>query len=58
VLIVGLVIIPALAPPLLATSDPIDQDLIVVLKPPFWLADGALRYTGCACNHWLEMSDP
>jgi len=44
VVIVGLVIVAALAAPLLATSDPIDQDLTIVLKPPFWLADGSLRY--------------
>ena len=44
VLIVGVVIVAALAAPLLATTDPIDQDLTVVLKPPFWLADGSLRY--------------
>jgi peptide/nickel transport system permease protein len=44
VVIVGVVIIAALAAPLLATTDPIDQDLTVVLKPPFWLADGSLRY--------------
>ena len=34
----------ALAAPLLATTDPIDQDLTVVLKPPFWLEDGSLRH--------------
>ncbi len=43
-LIVGLVIVAALAAPLLATTDPIDQDLSVALKPPFWLADGSLRH--------------
>lgn len=43
-LIVGLVVVAALAAPLLATSDPIDQDLSVVLKPPFWLEDGSLRH--------------
>jgi peptide/nickel transport system permease protein len=44
VVIVGLVIVAALAAPLLATTDPIDQDLTVVLKPPFWLEDGSLRH--------------
>jgi peptide/nickel transport system permease protein len=43
-LIVGLVIVTALAAPLLATTDPIDQDLAVALKPPFWLEDGSLRH--------------
>ncbi len=43
-LIVGFVIVAALAAPLLATTDPIDQDLSVALKPPFWLADGSLRH--------------
>lgn len=43
-LIVGLVIVAALAAPLLATTDPIDQDLTVVLKPPFWLEDGSVRH--------------
>ena len=43
-LIVGLVIVAALGAPLLATTDPIDQDLTVVLKPPFWLPDGSLRH--------------
>jgi peptide/nickel transport system permease protein len=42
--IVGLVIVAALAAPLLATTDPIDQDLTVVLKPPFWREDGSLRH--------------
>src|SRR5262245_42886069 len=41
-LIVGLVIVAALAAPILATTDPIDQDLTVALKPPFWLEDGSL----------------
>ncbi len=44
VLIVGLVVIAALAAPLLATTDPIDQDLAVALKPPFWMADGSLQH--------------
>ena len=44
VLIVGLVVVAALAAPLLATSDPIDQDLTVALKPPFWMADGSLQH--------------
>jgi peptide/nickel transport system permease protein len=43
-LIVGLVIVAALAAPLLAATDPIDQDLTIVLKPPFWLQDGSLRH--------------
>jgi peptide/nickel transport system permease protein len=42
--IVGLVIMAAVAAPLLATSDPIDQDLTVVLKPPFWLEDGSVQH--------------
>jgi len=44
VLIVGLVVIAALAAPLLATTDPIDQDLAVALKPPFWMAEGSLQH--------------
>jgi peptide/nickel transport system permease protein len=43
-LIVGLVIVAALAAPLLAATDPIDQDLSIVLKPPFWLQDGSLSH--------------
>src|SRR5262249_3035608 len=43
-LIVGLVIVAALAAPLLATTDPIDQDLTVALKPPFWQLDGSLHH--------------
>jgi peptide/nickel transport system permease protein len=43
-IIVGLVIVTALGAPLLATTDPIDQDLTVVLKPPFWLEDGSLQH--------------
>jgi peptide/nickel transport system permease protein len=43
-LIVGLVIVAALAAPQLATTDPIDQDLTVALKPPFWAADGSLQH--------------
>jgi peptide/nickel transport system permease protein len=42
--IVGLVVVAALAAPLLATSDPTEQDLAVVLKPPFWLEDGSLQH--------------
>src|SRR5215831_17446195 len=42
--IVGLVIVAALAAPLLATSDPIDQDLSVALKPPFWREGGSLEH--------------
>ncbi len=44
ILIVGLVIVAALAAPLLATTDPIDQDLAAALKPPFWLEDGSLQH--------------
>jgi peptide/nickel transport system permease protein len=43
-LVVGAVCIAALAAPLLATTDPIEQDLTVVLKPPFWLEDGSLQH--------------
>jgi peptide/nickel transport system permease protein len=43
-LIVGLVIVAAVAAPLLATTDPIDQDLTVVLRPPFWMEDGSVRH--------------
>lgn len=43
-LIVGLVIVAALAAPWLATTDPIDQDLAAALKPPFWLQDGSLEH--------------
>jgi peptide/nickel transport system permease protein len=43
-LIVGLVIVAALAAPLLATTDPIDQDLTAALRPPFWLRDGSLQH--------------
>ena len=43
-LIVGLVIVAALAAPWLATTDPIDQDLAAALKPPSWLADGSLEH--------------
>lgn len=43
-IIVGLVIIAALAAPFLATGDPIDQDLTVTLKPPFWMEDGSRQH--------------
>ena len=43
-MIVGLVIVAALAAPLLVTTDPIDQDLTVVLRPPFWMEDGSVRH--------------
>lgn len=43
-LIVGLVIVAALAAPWLATTDPIDQDLAAALKPPFWSQDGSLEH--------------
>src|SRR5215813_4479962 len=42
--IVGLVIVAALAAPLLATTDPVEQDLAVALKPPFWKEDGSLGH--------------
>ncbi len=42
--IVLLVVVAALGAPLLATSDPIEQDLTVVLKPPFWIANGSLEH--------------
>jgi peptide/nickel transport system permease protein len=42
--IVGLVLVAALAAPLLATTDPIEQDLSVALKPPFWQGDGSLGH--------------
>jgi peptide/nickel transport system permease protein len=42
--IVGLAIVAAVAAPWLATTDPIDQDLAVVLKPPFWQEEGSLRH--------------
>jgi peptide/nickel transport system permease protein len=42
--IVGLVVVAAVAAPLLATSDPTAQDLAVVLKPPFWLEDGSWHH--------------
>jgi peptide/nickel transport system permease protein len=44
VLIVGLVVVAALMAPLLATTDPIEQDLTVALRPPFWMADGSLEH--------------
>jgi peptide/nickel transport system permease protein len=43
-ILVGLVIMSALAAPLLATSDPVEQDLTAVLKPPYWQADGSLDH--------------
>ena len=43
-MIVGLVIVAALGAPLLATTDPIDQDLTVALKPPLWHADGSAQH--------------
>src|SRR4029453_18066941 len=43
-LIVGLVIVMAVAAPLLATTARIDQDLSVALKPPFWREDGSLSH--------------
>src|SRR3712207_6389059 len=44
ILIVGLVVLVALAAPLLATRDPIEQSLIDVLKPPAWQAEGTLDH--------------
>jgi peptide/nickel transport system permease protein len=43
-LIVGLVIVAALAAPWLATTDPIEQDLAAALRPPFWAQDGSLDH--------------
>jgi peptide/nickel transport system permease protein len=43
-LIVGLVVLAAVAAPMLATTDPVAQDLAIVLKPPFWLAEGSLEH--------------
>jgi peptide/nickel transport system permease protein len=43
-IIVGLVVLAALTAPLLATTDPIEQDLTVALKPPFWMQDGSLHH--------------
>ena len=42
--IVAMVIVAAVAAPWLATTDPIEQDLSVALKPPFWLTDGTLAH--------------
>ena len=42
--IVGLVVLAALTAPFLATTDPIEQDLTVALKPPFWMQDGSLHH--------------
>ena len=42
--IVGLVVLAALTAPFLATTDPIEQDLTVALKPPFWMQDGSLQH--------------
>jgi peptide/nickel transport system permease protein len=42
--IVGLVVVAAVAAPLLATTDPIEQDLSAALKPPFWLEDGSFAH--------------
>ena len=39
--IVVLVVVAALAAPLLAVTDPVEQDLSVALKPPGWLEDGS-----------------
>jgi peptide/nickel transport system permease protein len=44
VAIVGLVVVAAVAAPLLATTDPVEQDLSVALKPPGWQGDGALAH--------------
>jgi len=43
-LIVGLVNVAALGAPLLATTDPVDQDLTVALKPPAWHVDGSAQH--------------
>lgn len=42
--IVGLVVLAAVAAPLLSTTDPIEQDLSAALKPPFWLEDGSFAH--------------
>lgn len=42
--IVGLVVAAALTAPLLATTDPIEQDLTAALRPPFWMQDGSLQH--------------
>jgi peptide/nickel transport system permease protein len=42
--IVGLVVVAAVAAPWLAVTDPIEQDLADALKPPFWLPDGSLGH--------------
>ena len=42
--VVGLVIVTALAAPLLATTDPVDQDLAAALRPPFWSHEGSLEH--------------
>jgi peptide/nickel transport system permease protein len=36
--------VAALAAPLLATTDPIEQDLAVALRPPFWMEGGSLGH--------------
>jgi len=36
--------VAALAAPLLATTDPVEQDLTVALKPPFWLEGGSREH--------------
>ena len=43
-IIVGLVVVSALTAPWLATTNPIEQDLTVALKPPFWMPDGSLQH--------------
>lgn len=43
-LIVGLVTMLAFAAPLIATANPVDQDLTEVLQPPFWQAGGSLAH--------------
>jgi len=43
-LIVVAVVAVALAAPLLATSDPVDQDLSATLQPPFWMDGGSARH--------------
>jgi peptide/nickel transport system permease protein len=41
VCIVGMVVLIALAAPLLAVANPVEQDLSRVLKPPFWATEGS-----------------
>jgi peptide/nickel transport system permease protein len=42
--IIALVVVAAVAAPVLAPHDPISQNLAMALKPPFWAATGDLSY--------------